>query len=824
MARVLAFGWALFLAGIALAQVDMDTPWQGSPWARVPGDGIVWGDMIDTATAVAGTPPTISITTPSASPEAASGRLELVSGTHTGVPASVTWSTSCVPGPTACTVSSGPPTFECVVTQTQDCAVSQTVTVTASNGAGSNTDTTDLVFPTFDLQPGSTGPNDLPDTLVVNSVSMDLVLACDAEDADVTAGTWVCRTNGGTETLTEVGTQAAPGTATPSHVFDSTERLFQCGSRSWESTSTTLGNVGTDDMVFEYFGRTSTANADSTVSTANDNTTAAGWKLYMTTAGMRTYVGDGVAGTASNAGLARASAFGHQMGFVDRSENSTNGHIVYANGVAATGVNPSAVTGNASSSNKITFCADPDNGDTDNNSALQSIRIFRCAGCMAGGASNPTQWAPIARERAGVAHGVDPLLAVGTDGLTTLSRTTANFVDVVDSGARQLYVQHANSPRLAMRSAAGTPVQGWLFEPTTTNLALQSQTLGTTWVAITAGDNVHADTWTPPFVASGATGDEVDGNNSDAEHGLRQSISLTAATHTLSAWARQGSQSVVALRDNTVANAIAYFDLNACAGCTIGEDNCTGVAGTVGAGVSNATAALWPIDTNFDGSADDEACRVSITFTGTAAAHDIDLLCAQADNDATYLDADALADCGWWGVQLEAISLPTSYSPTTTAGVIRSRDDFRYDGVSHYTGSPSTMDAAVLCPDHDLEFGTTIISAGTTTLIYSRLGGALLSDRINAEGLDTATQWNILGTAEDIGDGAEHTMRVTMQTNQVEAFADGVSIGTDTTATIPTAVGSSLFFGSKGGTQAQGSCLLTRARLWNRLVTPTEAP
>jgi hypothetical protein len=676
--------------------------------------------------------------------------------------------------------------------------------------------------PTFDLVAGATTPNDLSDALAVNSTSMTLVLACDAQG--VSGTTWTCRDANGNVTLSEAGTGSSPSTTTmtPFRALDSTERLttYTAGKRHGAASST-VADLTTEDLAVEYVGKLGGTSGAQILDKGLAGTD--GWRLAQSTTStvalsLRT------ASTTSTvtAPSGHAGAFVHFIAFADRSEASTNGAVAYANGAAGTGVDVSARS--ATLSNASTLAAGGISGGAAFNNSIASVRVWKCSACFAGGATNPTQWAPIARERAARAFGVAPTIAAGAAAPTALTRATQATVDVVDGSTRQLYLVGNGAPRVARRThSGGTAVVGYMSEPAVSNIALQSQTLGTTWTAITAGDNVLADAFAGADLTT--TGDDVDGNNSTGEHGLRQSPLLTAATHSFSVWARAGSQSFVALRNNTIANGAAWFSLSTCtsASCTIGED-CAAAVGTVQAGVIQARAMRYPIDTTGDGVADVNLCRIGISYTGTAANHDHDLLCAPSDNTLSYTDADATADCGFWGVRIEAFPAMTSYLATTTVAVARNADDVRFDGASHYTGSPSTMDVQVLCPSWDTSATSTFASVGTGTANFARLGVDAANDRALADGTVTTAQWSIIAGSGDVSDGVAHKLRQTLVTDSIEAFYDGVSVGTDTLATLPTVASSFIYLGTTGSTAAAPMCLISRARLWSSLVTPAVVP
>lgn len=680
-------------------------------------------------------------------------------------------------------------------------------------------------LPTFDFEAGTTSPNNLADSLTVNSVSMTLLLACDAQGVSGTS--WVCRDAGGNVTLAEGGAGASPTTSilTPWKALDSAERQTTYGTsaKRHDAPSNTIGNVTTEDLVVELVGKVSGTSGAVIVDKGLAGTD--GWQLAQSgTTSLALSLRTASTTTTVTGPTGQTAAWHHSIAFVDRSEASTNGAIIYSNGTAGTGVNLSARAG--SLGNASTLAVGAASAGASNPATVASLRIWSCAGCMAGGATNPVQWAPIARARTATAWGILPT-AAGSSTPTTLTRATTGHVDVVDGSTRHLYLSGNHAPRVSRRTySGGTAVVGYLSEPSASNIALQSQTLGTTWTAITVGDNVLADQYAGADLTN--TGDNIDGANSPAEHGLRQGITVSPAVHTFSAWARSGSQSWVALRNATIANGVAWFDLTTCtsASCTIGEA-CATAVGTVQGGISRAVAERWPVDTTGDGTADVNLCRVSITYTGTAASHNHDLLCAPSNNLLTYADADAAADCGFWGVRVEAYPVATSYLATTTGSTARNADDVRYDGASHYTGDPTTLMASILCPSYTST--TTInvvgVGSGNTNYFGHRIFGAI-ADRPSFVGVVSTTQWSGDGSSGDVTDGVLHNIRTTATTNNIVGYLDSASVFTDTLANLPTTVSPVV---SLGGTfpasgSGAGACLLPRARLFSALVPPSVIP
>lgn len=809
----------VLVAPAALAQSWGDG---GESW------GAGWSSWSSPGGSVA--PPTCTRLVPATDPSACSNLTGnnqcTLSGTTTGSPTSVSYVSTAGAG--GCSTGAG--TFSCSVLTAQDSDPNQVVTVTATNAGGTGTCGGTLVFPAFQLLAGSTTPNDLPTSLRVNSVNLDLVLACDAQGVSGTS--LVCAG----DTLVEAGAGSSPtlSTLTPFHALDSGERAITVATtqKYYAASAAAIADITTEDFVVEFVARQKFDGASSDyVLNKRSGGTSTGW--FCTVAGSNIFtcgIDDAdSAATSANTGTIVAGGMGHVYFFVDRDEASTSGAVAYANGLGGSGVDMAA---NASTLTNATLLNVGSNGGAAGsslNDQIVSFRVFKCPianpQCFAGGAGGATEQAAIAKERTAIAFGVNPVLAAGIDSPTTMTRATLAAVDVVDGLSRALYWNGNNSPRVAVRSASSVAVRGYLSEPQTTNLALQSQTLGTTWAPISAGDNVLANTWTPADVLGGATGDEIDGDDAagDAEHGLRQSITLAAVSNTLSAWAISGEVNYALLRDSTVANTATWFDLLTCFACPVGED-CPGAVGTTGSAVTQARAENWPIDSTGDGAVDQNSCRVSITFPGTAAAHDIDLMCAAGDGVLTYTDVGAAADCGYWGVEVEAFPMMTSYQSTTTVAVTRSGDDLRFDGASHYAGSPTTIDQTVLCPNFDVGTSSTFVSIGTGTTNYGQIGINATDDRPQTAGANGGAQWDFSGASGDVADGAAHAFRDTWLTNDIEGFYDTVSFGTDLSATLPTVAASFVYLGTRGSTAQQSACLLTRLRIWNRDVSVAEAP
>jgi hypothetical protein len=762
-------------------------------------------------------PPTISITSPNTDPVAVSGSPQVVSGTiSVNTAADVTWSTSPGGGSGTCTFDAT--TFSCSITTTD--GAQETVTITGEGVHSNGTDTIVLNFPTFDLTFGGTSPNDLSDSLTVAGTPMDLVFSCYA--TDISGTNMNCRDASTGIVFAEFGSGSSPTVTAFDHpwsALDTAERIvkIQNSGKFYANSNENLWANG-DDVVIEVLIRQgATTNA-----AVLGNATGVGTKgvlLTTTTTQATLRVGDGTTNLSQASGNAgNTNAWAHIMGWIDDSANFG----VCLNGTCSSNTSIGTVGDWSAGGTDFALGTSSDGSASYGGTPALFFRAWKKAGGGAlSGASNSTDIQTIQLDRMATIFGVRAPLAAGTVAPTTIARASAASVDQIDSthGLRSLYRLGYRAPRIQKSNGHNV----YRSEPQSTNLITKSTDLTTTWTAITVGDATDDDSLTGVERIGTTAGDSVEGNNSDAEHGFSQSVTLTAATHTFSVFAATGTESFAVLRTG-IANTTTFFDLDACAVCNVGSE-CSSAIGTTGSAVLATRALRYPIDTNDDGTSDVEWCRISITYTGTAASHAHDLLCASADNDLTYNDADTSADCYFYGAQVEAKPIATTFIFTNASTVSRVADDLRYSGTSHYTGSPATLDVEATCPNSlNVETDSTFASVGTGSANFGAVGIAATDDRPRSNGTVTSTQWNIAASSGDVTDGSEHNHRVVMITNDVEAFFNTTSTGTDVSATMPTSASSFLYLGSNGSTAANTMCNIYRVRLWSVEATPTVAP
>jgi hypothetical protein len=428
------------------------------------------------------------------------------------------------------------------------------------------------------------------------------------------------------------------------------------------------------------------------------------------------------------------------------------------------------------------------------------VRVWECPSggqCFTGDAAFTTSAAAVAKERLHRLAGTyAPVGGVPTT--HTRASVAHTDADLDGDGTRRMALAGAGWPRAAKRKEAtgGEYAAGFLSEPSTTNLILQSAAQGTTWATITGGDTFNSNTFTAPDGSS--DGDDIicSLNAADDECGRRQSVTLTAAKHTFSIWAKDAGHDYIVLRVNTIANTASWFNVSTCATATKGSAASVSRAESYGGGL----------------------CRVSITFTGTAAAHDHDVMLASADNDLTFANAGGSEIAKVWGAQVEANEIPTSYIPTTTAPAPRAADIDQFPTTGWPSGS-YTLEAKALCPvSSTWPNGQRIVHLGGASDYSEIIGGTSTGARFR--GTNSGAQWDDDANTPTFGSGEIVTARAVAATNNVRFYVDGVAQATtDTGATLMTpATGISI--GADYPSGAQPACIISRVRIWPGEVLP----
>lgn len=301
--------------------------------------------------------------------------------------------------------------------------------------------------------------------------------------------------------------------------------------------------------------------------------------------------------------------------------------------------------------------------------------------------------------------------------------TVASNVVTEAQGALITSAQSAAAGGVTAKVVDANGPLGYLAEGVRTNLALQSQTLGTTWAVSNAADMeaVSADQY---VVQDGTTtADKLQTKATNSTHYLQQAFTYSAAVHTFSGYLRFVTpQRWVALTmdDGTTTRACSY-DLQ---------------TGAVGA-VSGATSTI---------AATGLANVYRVTCTGSAA-----FLAAAGKMTISINNSDSASNQSWnaagtellgaWGMQLEAASFASSYIPTTTVAVQRNADVLTYASAGNISGTQGSVYAEI----------TTATPAGTYISILDGYAGGAGGNPFYVRAADNKLTINDAGTERLFG-------------------------------------------------------------------------
>ena len=300
---------------------------------------------------------------------------------------------------------------------------------------------------------------------------------------------------------------------------------------------------------------------------------------------------------------------------------------------------------------------------------------------------------------------------------------------------------------------------GLLVEEARTNLLLRSEEFdNASWSKFQC--SITANATTSPNGTT--TADKLITNNAVSGN-LFCGTTLTAASYTLSIFAKASEFSWILLGATTAGNAGVWFNL------------ASGIVGTQNAGYTGAIQSLgsgW--------------YRCSVTFTATAASWNTIVFSTNADN--TFTNGNGTSGIFLWGAQLEAGAFPTSYIPTTTATVTRAADVPSITGTafsSWYRQDEGTVFAeATASPNIFTSY--VAISNGTTSqnsTYFDNDTGIIRSVTFSAS---TAVSVLGLGSIGTVGTGNKLTSAY--KTNNFAAARNGGTVQTDTSGNVPVSV------------------------------------
>lgn len=603
-------------------------------------------------------------------------------------------------------------------------------------------------IPTLRLFSESPGVDQLDPALTINGTTAYPSIRYRGGDA--TALVWPKWEYGATLEL-QAGTapsynQGSPGMGTS----DDSVKFNQGG--WYQPASSTVGDIGTEDVVFEVVFKTFEFPA--TIDYVKKRSTA-GYQVATLAAGNFTIaLDDGPnVGQPLSAALS-ANTWYHAIAFFDRSGNAQ----IYINGAASGGAPSIAAVGSISSSDLLMI-----GNDADGPSQTAYFAMWKSAAWL-----DTHLQATVASERFAKLTGTWPSKANGTSLPTVASRASEAYIDKLEGSTRKLYQVGDNWMRTVRRQdSASETITGYLSESQGENEVLYSEDLtDASWVKTRA--TIDANSAVAPDGET--TADGLVGTSVSNTHFVGQAMASTAEEHMFSVFLKAGDRDWAYINIPTVANANAYYDL------------ATPAVGTVGAG---ATAQIedWG----------DGWCRCLITYTGGAPSHSHDIYAADADGDNTFTGDDSTVNLYIWGAMHDHATADTgfrSYIKTGGSIVTRVKDQLRYKGDDGNVANVQKGSVAfsVLAAD----FGT-----NASKYVFDLSDGGSSADRIYfyitptgdvAVAGSAATAGNVGSAAgtTDITDGAAHTCSVSYRADELKLFVDGAQEGaTDTDCGMP---------------------------------------
>ncbi len=312
------------------------------------------------------------------------------------------------------------------------------------------------------------------------------------------------------------------------------------------------------------------------------------------------------------------------------------------------------------------------------------------------------------------------------------------------------------------------PIVGYVPWEARTNLALQSQTFGTTWLVANA--SVSADAATAPDGTT--TADKITPSAINTTHAVYQTFvkAASALQYTFSVWAKPAGYDFLSVGAfDSAANGV-YAIYNVLTGVVATSATGLGVAfTTLSASVLSSENGLYRLSLTFTTNTD-TALRIFAEPQDSARG---------AAASTTWLP-NGTSGCYLWGAQLELGSFAGPYIPTTTVAVARNADVLSYTGADvanikalaatfRREVGVSSVGALVSLNDNTADNYNNIALADATTMSISGVASG-------------AAQWAIGGAYTP---AAFAKVSNSVATNDIKADLNGTALTPDTSATTP---------------------------------------
>lgn len=379
------------------------------------------------------------------------------------------------------------------------------------------------------------------------------------------------------------------------------------------------------------------------------------------------------------------------------------------------------------------------------------------------------------------------------DSRVTFTRTGNTATCVNSSGF--VAIVNANLPRFDYNPIT-LACKGLLIEESRQNVLLQSENFSTTWYNTESSELVNVIT----SPSNTLTGDKLVENSALNFHAIQQDVaSVSLSSYTFSVFGKYGERNIQLWFGyaNVAGNPVANFDLqNGVLGTTSGS--ITSTIENYGNGWYKCSATVTSaVAVAF-------SCFIGLTTSPSAARNQI-------------YQGDGTSGAYLWGAQLELGAFGTSYIPTTTAAVTRNVDVASMTSTNFSSWYTATTGAAVVWAIPQTATGTRpLIQFDDTTAneIITLRGNVADPEMYIVDGGVAQAQ---IDTGTIVANTA-YKLSGAWNTNLCAAAKDGGTVGTDTSATMPTPT--QLRIGSDGTNYA--SAWVQKIMYWKQRIINAE--